>query len=301
MPELPDITVYIECLESRIQGQPLSGIRLISPSLLRSVTPPLGDVVGRTVVRLHRLGKRVVIELEAEYFLVIHLMIAGRFQWKKAGFAPPRKRTHACFDFPAGTLLITEASTKKRATLHVVHGADGLALHDPGGVEVLEASFEGFAEAVTRENHTLKRTLTDPHLLSGIGNAYSDEILHRGGLSPVKLSQKLSNAELRTLFEATRETLLLWTQRLREEAGEGFPEKVTAFRPQMAVHGRFGEACPVCDSPVQRIVRTSNEVNYCATCQTGGKLLADRALSQLLKKDWPRTLEELEQRRSAPR
>jgi formamidopyrimidine-DNA glycosylase len=298
MPELPDITVYIECLADRIQGERLDGIRIISPSLLRSVTPPVDDVIGREVVGLRRIGKRVVIALEGERFLVIHLMIAGRFQWKKPGIAPARKRTHACLDFADGTLVITEASSKKRATLHVVQGEEALAEHDPGGLEVFEASFEEFAAIISGENHTLKRSLTDPHFLSGIGNAYSDEILHRARLSPVKLSQKLSQEELRSLFDATRETLEEWTQRLREQTGDGFPEKVTAFRPEMAVHGRVGEPCPDCGSKVQRIVRASNESNYCATCQNGGKLLADRALSRLLKKDWPKTLEEMEQRRA---
>jgi formamidopyrimidine-DNA glycosylase len=240
-----------------------------------------------------------VLALEEDLFVVIHLMIAGRLHWQKRGATPPRKRGHAALDFPTGTLTFTEASTKKRAMLHLIRGEQSLAEHDPGGLEVLESSLDAFGQVLKSENHTLKRSLTDPRLLSGIGNAYSDEILHRARLSPVKLTSRLSDHEIETLYEATRETLLLWTQRLREQAGDEFPEKVTAFRPEMAVHGRYKAPCPDCGSPVQRIVRGKSEVNYCATCQTGGKLLADRALSQLLKKDWPRTLEELEEKRNA--
>ena len=297
MPELPDITTYIDALSARVVGQPLEKIRLVSISLLRSVDPPLSEFEGLPVRGLRRLGKRIVFEFDEERFLVIHLMIAGRLRWRPRGAKPPGRRGHAAFDFPDGTLLLTEAATKKRTTLHAVRGEAALAEHDPGGAEPLTCTLEAFTEALTRRNHTLKRALTDPRLLSGIGNAYSDEILHRARMSPVKLTQKLTADELETLYAATRDTLTWWTEHLRQETGDDFPEKVTAFRPEMAVHGRHGEPCPVCQSPVQRIVYASNETNYCATCQTGGKLLADRALSRLLKKDWPRTLEELEARR----
>jgi len=299
VPELPDITVYVECIAKRVLGEPLETLRILSPAVLRSVEPKVDAAQGLRVLDVQRLGKRVVLGLEEEIYVVIHLMIAGRLHWQKRGATPPRRRGHAAFDFPKGTLTLTEASTKKRAMLHIVRGQAALADHDPGGLEVLEASQGEFSDVLKRESHTLKRSLTDPHLLSGIGNAYSDEILHRARLSPVKLSQTLSDAEIETLYVATRETLALWTDRLRAQTGDGFPEKVTAFRPEMAVHGRYKEPCPDCGSPVQRIVRIGSEVNYCATCQTGGKLLADRALSQLLKQDWPRTLEELEQRRDA--
>jgi formamidopyrimidine-DNA glycosylase len=296
VPELPDITVYLECLDARIRGQPLERLRVLGPSVLRSVDPTADQLAGRRVTELRRLGKRIVIALEDEHFVVVHLMIAGRLHWRKPGATPPRKRGLACLDFPNGTLTLTEASTRKRATLHLVRGEAALAEHDPGGLEVLDASLEAFAEALTRERHTLKRTLTDPRLLSGIGNAYSDEILHRARLSPVQLTSRLDDEAIGRLFDATRTVLVEWTDRLRAQAGDGFPEKVTAFRPEMAVHGRYREPCPDCGSPVQRIVRAESEVNYCATCQTGGKLLADRALSRLLKKDWPRSLEELEER-----
>lgn len=299
MPELPDIEVYLSSLAPRIHGQPLENIRLTSASLLRSVDPALSVAHGREVTSLRRLGKRVVIGLEGDLFLVIHLMIAGRFHWGKRGAKGPGRRTHAAFDFPDGTLLLTEASTHKRATLHFVRGEAAVQEQSPGGIEVLDCSLADFRDALVRENHTLKRSLTDPHLMSGIGNAYSDEILHFARLSPVKLSQRLEDDEIERLFEATREVLTLWTERLREQTGDTFPEKVTAFRPEMAVHGRFRKPCPDCDSPVQRIVRGKHETNYCASCQTGGKVLADRALSQLLKKDWPRTLEEMEQRRAS--
>jgi formamidopyrimidine-DNA glycosylase len=299
VPELPDVTVYVECIAERVLGEPLEALRILSPSVLRSVEPSPADVQGRRVVDVRRIGKRIAMALEGELFVVIHLMIAGRLHWQKRGATPPRKRGHASFDFPHGTLTFTEASTKKRAMLHLVRGEDALAEHDPGGLEVLEASLDEFRGALVRENHTLKRTLTDPRLLSGIGNAYSDEILHRARLSPVKLSQKLSDDEIAALYEATGQTLRDWTERLREQTAGRFPEKVTAFRPEMAVHGRYKAPCPDCGSPVQRIVRAESEVNYCATCQTGGRLLADRALSRLLKKDWPRTLEELEQKRGA--
>ncbi len=297
MPELPDITVYLEHLERRVRGRPLERIRIPSPSLLRSVEPPIAAAEGRMLVGTRRLGKRLVLGLEGELFLVIHLMIAGRLHWKRRGAAVPRRRGHAAFDFPKGTLLLTEAASKKRTTLHAVRGGDLLAELDPGGVEPLECTLAEFEEALTRRNHTLKRALTDPRLVSGIGNAYSDEILHKARMSPVKLTQRLENDETLRLFEATRTTLTWWIDHLRRENGDGFPDKVTAFRPEMAAHGRYKEPCPVCQSPIQRIVYASNETHYCATCQTGGKLLADRALSRLLKKDWPRTLEELEQRR----
>ena len=297
MPELPDLNVYLEALEQRVLGRPLRGVRLASISLLRSVEPPLSAFVGKRVTGLRRLGKRLVFAFEDELFLVLHLMIAGRLRWKERGARVPGRIGHAAFDFPNGTLLLTEAGTKKRATLFAVRGEAGLAEHDPGGLEVMSAPLAEFAAALRRENHTLKRALTDPHLLAGIGNAYSDEILHRARLSPVALTQRLSDAELAHLHAATQETLRLWTARLRAEIGEAFPEKVTAFRPQMAVHGRYRLPCPDCGAPVQRIVHAENETNYCARCQTGGRLLADRALSRLLKQDWPRTLEELEERR----
>jgi formamidopyrimidine-DNA glycosylase len=296
MPELPDVVVYIERLEPRIVGQPLQRVRLTSPFLVRSVDPPLRAAEGKRVVRLRRLGKRIVLELEGELFLVFHLMIAGRFHWRPRGAAVARRVGLAAFDFPTGTLLLTEAGTQKRASLYVVHGAPNLAAHDPGGLEVLDAELIDFRATLTRESHTLKRTLTDPRLFSGIGNAYADEILHRARLSPVKLTRKLTLEETARLHEATRTTLLDWTERLRQEAGTGFPEKVTAFRKDMAVHGRYGHPCPDCGTPVQRIVHGENETNYCARCQTGGVILADRALSRLLKDDWPRRVEELEER-----
>ena len=297
MPELPDLTVYLDALERRLLGQPLERIRLASISLLRSVDPPLADFSGKRVLALRRIGKRLVLGFEDDLFLVLHLMIAGRLRWKERDAKPPGKIGHAAFDFPNGTLILTEAGTKKRASLFAVRGEAGLAVHDPGGIEVMSCDLAAFAAALRRENHTLKRALTDPHLLAGIGNAYSDEILHRARMSPVALTQRLGDDEIARLFEATVETLRLWTERLRAETGDDFPEKVTAFRPLMAVHGRYREPCPDCSSPVQRIVHADNETNYCARCQTGGKLLADRALSRLLKADWPRTLEELEERR----
>lgn len=297
MPELPDITNYLDALAPRVLDEPLEKIRLASISLLRTVDPPLSEFEGLAVRGLRRIGKRVVFGFDEERFLVIHLMIAGRFRWRPKGTKPPGKRGHAAFDFPSGTLLLTEAGTKKRTTLHAVRGEAALAELDPGGVEPLTCTLAQFEEALTRRNHTLKRALTDPGLLSGIGNAYSDEILHKARMSPVKLTQRLEPEEIARLFEATRTTLTWWIEHLRRELGDSFPEKVTAFRPEMSAHGRYNEPCPVCQSPIQRIVHASNETNYCATCQTGGKLLADRALSRLLKKDWPRTLEELEQRR----
>ena len=301
MPELPDVTLYIEALEARIAGARLERVRLATPFLLRSVDPLLSAASGRRVTALRRLGKRIVIALEDDLFLLLHLMIAGRLHWRKTGDKVPARIGLAAFDFSSGTLTLTEAGTKRRAALHLVRGEAGLREHDPGGLEVLATDLESFRAALSRENHTLKRALTDPGIFSGIGNAYSDEILHRAKLSPVKQSRQLSAEETARLFEATRATLLDWCERLRVEAGGNFPEGVTAFREGMAVHGRYGKPCPVCGSPVQRIVFADNETNYCAVCQTGGRLLADRALSRLLKQDWPRTLEELEERRQAGR
>ena len=299
MPELPDVVVYIEALERRILGQPLEHVHLRSPFVLRTVDPPIVEVEGRRVERIVRLGKRIVFWLEGEIFLVVYLMIAGRFRWRDRGTLPPKKLGLAAFDFPTGTLLLTEAGTRKRASLHVVRGELDLYEHDPGGLEVLEADIEIFRSTLLRENHTLKRSLTDPRLFSGIGNAYSDEILHRARLSPIQWTSRLDNGEIARLFEACRHVLHAWTERLRRETGDRFPEKVTAFRPGMAVHGRYRDPCPVCQSPVQRIAYAANETNYCAQCQTGGRLLADRSLSRLLKGDWPRSLEELEDRRTA--
>ncbi|HEX2229391.1 MAG TPA: DNA-formamidopyrimidine glycosylase family protein [Candidatus Binatia bacterium] len=295
MPEFPDVTVYIDALNERVVNQPIQKIRIGSPFVLRSFEPPIRAAEGRKVLALRRLGKRIVFELEDDLFLVVHLMIAGRLHWQPKGAKLARKYGQAAFDFPNGTLLLTEAGTKKRASLHLVHGEANLRQHDPGGLEVLDVSLESFREALTRENHTLKRTLTDPHLFSGIGNAYSDEILHRAKLSPIRMSQRMTAAEIETLYHAVRESLTEWVERLRKERRGSFPEKVTAFRRDMAVHGKYGKPCPVCGSPVQRIVHAENETNYCATCQTGGKLLADRSLSRLLKEDWPRSLEEMEE------
>jgi formamidopyrimidine-DNA glycosylase len=294
MPELPDVVVYLECLERRIGGQTLEKVRLASPFLLRSVDPPLDRVEGKCVRGLRRLGKRLVFDLADELFLVLHLMIAGRLHWKARGAKPPGRIGLAAFDFATGTLLLTEAGTKRRASLHVVEGEGRLAEHQPGGLEVLEADLGSFRDTLRRENHTLKRALTDPRLFSGIGNAYSDEVLHRAGLSPLTWTSRLSDAETARLYDAVRATLTEWVERLRSQAGDGFPEKVTAFRPEMAVHGRFGQPCPVCGTAVQRIVYAENETNYCPRCQTGGKVLADRSLSRLLKDDWPRTVEEWE-------
>ena len=298
MPELPDILLYLDALQPRIVGQRLERIRIAAPFLLRSVDPPLVTVEGLDVLSLGRLGKRIIIGLESDIFLVLHLMIAGRLRWREPGARIPGRVGLAAFDFPAGTVLLTEAGSKRQASLYVVRGHQALAEHDPGGSDVLATDREGFACALTAENHTVKRALTDPTLFSGIGNAYSDEILHAARLSPMKLTRALNNAEISRLHEATTRTLLEWTARLREEAAGKFPEKVTAFRAGMAVHGRYGQPCPVCGSPVQRIVYATNEANYCATCQTGGRLLSDRALSRLLKDDWPATLEELERRKS---
>jgi formamidopyrimidine-DNA glycosylase len=299
VPELPDIVVYVEALEERILGRRLEGIRLVSPFLLRSVAPPLQAAEGRRIESIRRLGKRIVLGFEGGLFLVLHLMIAGRLHWRKPQAPVARPRGLAGFDFENGTLVWTEAGSKKRASLHVVQGEPALRAHDPGGLEVLESGIEEFAERLRREVHTLKRALTDPHLFSGIGNAYSDEILHRARLSPFQRTSNLEPAEVARLYEASRAILNEWTERLRRERGGDFPEKVTAFREGMAVHGRYREPCPVCGSPVQRILYAENEANYCVTCQTGGRLLADRVLSQLLKSDWPRTLEELEARRAS--
>ena len=301
MPEYPDVTVYLEALAPRILGQPLEGIRVRGPSLVRTADPPVRTAFGKRVVALRRLGKRLVFGLEDDLFLVLHLMIAGRLHWKERGAPIPGRIGLAAFDFPAGTLTLTEASPKKRAQLWLLRGEEALAAQDRGGIEPMGASLAEFTAALRRENHTLKRTLTDPRIFSAIGNAYSDEILHAAKLSPVALSQRLDDAEVERLYHATRKVLEEWTARLRTEAGEGFPEKVTAFRKGMAVHGRYREPCPDCGAPVQRIVHADNETNYCPTCQTGGKLLADRSLSRLLKEDWPRTLEELEESRAATR
>lgn len=293
MPELPDVTVYLEALESRIVGQALERVKLASPFVLRSFDPPLDAVNGRVVRAVRRVGKRIVLDLGDGLFAVIHLMIAGRLHWRAPGEKRRPQGILASFEFSSGTLHFTEAGTRKRASLTIVRGEDALAALDPGGIEPLEASFEAFDAALRRESHTLKRALTDPHLFSGIGNAYSDEILHAARLSPLKLTRSLTEEESRRLHKAVRETLASWTDILRAESGEKFPEKVTAFREGMAVHGRYKQPCPVCGSPVQRIVYAENECNYCATCQTGGKLLADRSLSRLLKDDWPRTIDDL--------
>jgi formamidopyrimidine-DNA glycosylase len=294
MPELPDIVVYVESLDRRITDRVLERVRVAHPFLVRTFDPPLDTVYGKTVRGLRRLGKRIVFEFDEELFLVLHLMIAGRLHWKPPGAKPAGKIGLAAFDFPNGTLILTEAGSKRRASLHVIRGEAELARHDPGGLEVLEADTSAFRAVLQRHNHTLKRALTDPHLFSGIGNAYSDEILHRARLSPLTWTSRLTDEEADRLFAATRETLIEWTDRLRAEARDGFPEKVTAFRPEMAVHGRYQKPCPVCGTKVQRIRYADNETNYCPRCQTGGKVLADRALSRLLKGDWPRTIEELE-------
>ncbi len=294
MPELPDIVVYLEALAPRILNQTLDRVRVASPFLLRTASPPLEAVEGKSVRELRRIGKRIAIGLEGDLWLVLHLMIAGRLHWSKPGVKLTPKRALAAMDFAQGSLLLTEAGTQRRASLHVVQGEDGLSELDPGGLEVLTADLDSFAARLTSANHTLKRALTDPRLFSGVGNAYSDEILHRAQLSPVALTQKLSRGDIERLHDATRSVLLEWTRRLRAQAHGGFPENVTAFREEMAVHGKYGKPCPRCGTKVQRIRYASNETNYCPQCQTGGKLLADRALSRLMKQDWPRTLEELE-------
>jgi formamidopyrimidine-DNA glycosylase len=294
MPELPDILLYQEHLERRLRGKKLERIRFASPFLLRSATPPIATAYGKTVQGIRRIGKRLVLVLEDDLFLVVHLMIAGRFRWKEKDAKIPGKIGLAAFDFESGTLIFTEASSKKRASLHLVQGEAGLAEHSRGGLEIFEAKLADFKNAIRIENHTVKRSLTDPRLFSGIGNAYSDEILHRARLSPMKLTSKLTDEEISKLFKATKETLKLWIERLRKESKDDFPENVTAFRPEMAVHGKYKQPCPDCGSPVQRVAFAENELNYCAKCQTGGKLLADRSLSRLLKEDWPKTLEDLE-------
>lgn len=294
MPELPDITVYLEALERRVVGHRLTKVRLKDIFVLRTAVPPIDSLVGRSVVETRRLGKRIVLGFEGDHWLVLHLMVAGRLQWAAVGTKSAARNVLAEFEFETGTLALTEAGTKHRASLHVLDGVAGLRAHDPGGIDVLSCSLETFTAALTRENHTLKRSLTDPHLFSGIGNAYSDEILHAARLSPVALTQKLSEPEIARLRDATREVLSAWTERLCREATDKFPDKVTAFRPEMAVHGKFGQPCPICGTTVQRIVYAENEVNYCPRCQTGGRLLADRSLSRLLKQDWPRTIDEVE-------
>jgi len=293
MPELPDVVVYVERLGALVIGHRLDRLRVRNPFVLRTVEPSPDDVEGTTVRAARRMGKRIVLALENDLFVVIHLMIAGRLRWRDPGAKVPAKVGLAAFDFDHGTLLLTEAATKKRASLHIVRGAETLSCHDRGGLEVLESDLPAFADALRRESHTLKRALTDPKLFSGIGNAYSDEILHRARLSPVKLTGRLADDEVERLFDATRATLTEWTDRLRAETGDGFPEKVTAFRPGMAVHGRSGRPCPDCGTAVQRIVYAESETNYCPRCQTAGRVLADRSLSRLLKKDWPRTADDL--------
>lgn len=294
MPELPDVAVYIERLEAFVGGQTLVRLRIASPSVLRTFDPPVSAVEGRTIEAFRRIGKRIVWEMGDDLFIVTHLMVSGRLRWRDAGVALPRKRGLAAFDFPHGTVLFTEEGTKKRASIHIVRGEESLAEHDRGGVEPFEMTVDDLADALRRERHTLKRSLTDARLLSGIGGAYSDEIMHRARLSPLVMSDRLDADEVARLHAAITTVLSEWVKRLRDEVGDGFPEKVTAFHDDMAVHGKFGDECPVCDAPVQRIVYASNETNYCPGCQTGGKILADRSLSRLLKDDFPRSLEELE-------
>jgi formamidopyrimidine-DNA glycosylase len=296
MPELPDIVVYIEALERRILGHVLESIQIRGPFLLRTAKPPIEAIQGHTVKELRRVGKRIALKFDNELWLVFHLMIAGRLHWVEKRVTPDGRRTLAALDFDSGTLTLTEAGSKKRASLYVVNGHEELAKLDPGGLEVLAATLDEFRAALTASNHTLKRALSDPHMFSGIGNAYSDEILHEARLSPVKLTQRMKDEEIQRLYEAVRHSLQEWTQRLREETGNKFPEKVTAFREGMAAHGRYGQPCPVCGTKIQRIRYASNETNYCPHCQTEGKLLADRALSRLLREDWPRSLEEMEER-----
>lgn len=298
MPELPDIELYLSALRPRVLHQPLTRLRFASAFFLRSVAVAASELEGRRVVGLRRMGKRIVFAFEGDLFAVVHLMIAGRFRWEAPGAPIPGRAGLAAFDFPDGTLVVTEAGSRKRASLHLVAGDVAVDALDPGGLEVLDATREEFAEALRSENHTLKRALTDPHLLSGIGNAFSDEILHAARLSPLALTHSLTDDQMRELYEASIAVLRGWSDRLREETGDRFPDKVTAFRPGMAVHGRHGKPCPRCGAPIQRIVYASNEANYCAPCQTGGRLLADRALSRLLRDDWPKTLDELERRKS---
>ncbi len=301
MPELPEVELYLHALRSRIQGEVLGDVRLRSPSLLRTFDPPVSSLIGRRIQGLERVGKRIVWQLEGNLFAVFHLMVTGRFKWRPPQAPVPKKRAHGAFDFDAGTLLLTEAGTKKKASLHVVRGREELEALDPGGVEPLRTDLEGFRGALLRENRTLKRALTDPRLLSGIGNAHSDEILLYAGLSPVRRTHQLNDEEIERLFQVTVRSLREWVERLRREAGDSFPEKVTAFHPEMAAHGKYGSPCPACGTTIQRIVYASRETNYCPACQTGGKLLADRSLSRLLREDWPRTLEELEEATRARR
>lgn len=298
MPELPDITIYVESLERHLSGKVLQDFRLINPFVLRSVEPDYSSLIGKNIYGFRNIGKRIIFEFENEtpLFLVLHLMVSGRLRWKKKGASVARKRGLAAFDFDDGTLVLTEASTKKRASIFVVSGEEELENHDRGGIDIYQATPEEFKSALTRNNHTIKRALTDPRILSGIGNAYSDEILHRAKMSPYKQTKTFEDADFELLHAASKEVLTEWTTRFREEIGDGFPDKVTAFREEMAVHGKYRQPCPVCDHKVQRIRYASNEANYCAHCQTGGKLFADRSLSKLLKKDWPKTLEELEER-----
>ncbi len=301
MPELPDIALYLEALSARVVGQPILKLRIGNPFVVRTIEPAPSEVAGRQVVALRRMGKRIVFELAGDLFIVVHLMIAGRLRWRDAGAAIPGKVGLAAFDFPSGTVIFTEQGSKRQASIHIVRGDAALAALDPGGLEVMDADLPAFATRLRQENHTLKRALTDPHIFSGIGNAYSDEILHAARLSPMKTVAALSDEDVTRLFDATRATLQAWIVLLRKDAAGEFPEKVTAFRPEMAVHGRYGQPCPDCGAPVQRIVYARNEANYCSRCQTGGRLLSDRALSRLLKDDWPRTLEELEAHKSRRR
>jgi formamidopyrimidine-DNA glycosylase len=298
LPELPDIELYLNALAPRVLHQPLERLRLGNPFIVRTIEPPIRAVEGHKVIGLRRVGKRIVFALEADLFVVVHLMIAGRLRWRDRGAAIPGKVGLAAFDFPTGTAILTEQGARRQAAVHIVAGVDGLTSLDPGGLEVLESSLPEFAQRLTEENHTLKRALTDPHIFSGIGNAYSDEILHAAQMSPMTLTSNLGDADIARLHEATVHTLEHWIHRLRDETGDSFPEKVTAFREGMAVHGRYGKPCPRCAAPIQRIVYARNEANYCATCQTGGRLLSDRALSRLLKQDWPRTVEDMERRKA---
>ena len=295
MPELPDVELYLAALRPRVQGRTIERVRVASPFFVRSYDPPIAALAGHAIASLSRVGKRIVLACDADLFVVVHLMIAGRLRWKDRGAAIPAKLGLAAFDFEHGTLLFTEAGSRKQASMHVVRGSAAVEAMDPGGADVFAMSRDEFAAALGSGNHTLKRMLTDPHVFSGIGNAYSDEILHAARLSPIKLTRSMSDEEVTRLFDETRSVLEAWTRRLQEEEGDRFPEKVTAFRPGMAVHGRYGKPCPRCGAPVQRIVYARNEANYCAPCQTGGKLLADRALSRLLREDWPRSLEAFEQ------
>ena len=296
VPELPDVELYIHALKPRILHQPLERFRIGNPFIVRSIAPPPEDLEGREVTDIHRMGKRIVLAFTNDLFLLLHLMIAGRLRWREKGAAIPAKVGLAAFDFPSGAVILTEAGSRRQASIHILRGTEALQAMNPNGLEVLDADAAAFAARLRSENHTVKRALTDPHMFSGIGNAYSDEILHAARMSPSKLTSSLTDTEAATLFRATREVLLEWQRRLRDEAGDEFPEKVTAFRPGMAVHGRYGQPCPVCGSPIQRIVYARNEANYCSRCQTGGRLLSDRSLSRLLREDWPKTLDELEQR-----